>query len=156
MSSSPTANGIHATCPGCGKVVRIPAIRLSDRPRCPSCKAGIFAGEPVVLDDGSFGSFLACNDLPVLVDFWAPWCAPCRAFAPVIERAATVFSPQIIVAKVNSDEAPALSQRLQIRSIPTILLFRQSREIGRQAGAMPLEVLTPWLSSLGILAAPKH
>jgi thioredoxin 2 len=151
MSTATQSTAIHAVCPGCGKVVRIAAERMQDRPRCPSCKQGIFTGEPVVLDDRSFGNFISGNDLPVLVDFWAPWCGPCHTFGPVIEQAAKAFSTQVIVAKVNSDEAPAASQRLQIRSIPTVVLFSQGREIARQTGAMPMNTLRQWMSASGVM-----
>ena len=150
MSAPAGSEAQCATCPGCGKTVRIPTARLQDNPRCPSCKSTLFPGTPIVLDDHSFDRFLSANDLPILVDFWAPWCGPCRNFAPVIEEAAKTFASQLIVAKVNSDEAPAVSQRFQIRSIPTVALFKQGREIGRQTGALPLGALSQWISASGI------
>ena len=150
MNATDDSESLHATCPGCGRTVRIPASRLQDNPRCPSCRSGIFLGAPVVLDDQSFDQFLSRNDLPILVDFWAPWCGPCRTFAPVIEEAARAFASHVIVAKVNSDEARAVSQRLQIQSIPTVALFMDGREIGRRSGAMLLGGLSQWMSTLGV------
>ena len=149
MSATVGSESLHAACPGCGKTVRIPTSRLQDNPRCPSCRSSIFPGAPVMLDDQSFDQFLSKNDLPILVDFWAPWCGP-RTFAPVIEGAAKAFSSQVIVAKVNSDEAPTVSQRYQIRSIPTVALFKHGREIGRKTGALPFGGLSQWMTTLGV------
>jgi thioredoxin 2 len=150
MSATVGSESVHATCPGCGKTIRIPAGRLQDAPRCPACRHGIFTGSPIALDDRSFDAFLCGNDLPVLVDFWAPWCAPCRAFAPVVEQAAQLLSSHAIIAKVNSDEAPTVSQRHQIRSIPTIALFKNGREVARKTGTLPLSELMRWLATMGI------
>ena len=150
MNATVDSDSLHATCPGCGKTVRVPASRREDNPRCPSCKSSLFQGTPIVLDDHSFDPFLAKNDLPILVDFWTPWCGPCRTFAPIIEEAAKAFASRLIVTKVNSDEAPTVSQRFQIRSIPTVALFKGGRELGRQAGALPLGTLSQWLATLGV------
>ncbi len=148
------AESIHATCAGCGQAVRIPAARLGADPRCPSCKASVLSASPIELNDLSFDRFLARNDLPVLVDFWAPWCGPCRAFSPIIEDAARTLATQIRVVKVNSDLAPAVSQRLQIRSIPTVAVFRNGVEIARQSGAMPAKALSQWLLISGVIDQP--
>jgi thioredoxin 2 len=130
--------------------VRVPAARVKDDPRCPACHESLFTGAPIALDDGTFDRFVLHNDLPVLIDFWAPWCGPCRTFGPVIEEAARRWASRIIVAKVNSDEAPAVAQRHQIRSIPTITLYKEGRELARKLGAVPLGELERWISSHGV------
>jgi thioredoxin 2 len=150
MSATVSPESVHATCPGCGKTIRIPSARLEDNPSCPGCQSRIFSGAPIVLDDRSFDQFIARNDLPIIIDFWAPWCGPCRSFAPVIEEAARRLSSHVLVAKVNSDEAPAAAQRFQIRSIPTVALLRNGQEIARKTGALPLAALLQWMTSLGI------
>ena len=139
-----------AVCPSCHAQVRIPSARLNDQPRCPRCKSELFSASPLELDQRGFEA-LAASELPVLVDFWAPWCAPCRSFAPVIAAAAAELSPSLIVAKLNTEDSPALAARLQIRSIPTVAVFREGREIARQSGALPLPALKRWLAEVGAL-----
>ena len=144
---------LTVVCPGCRRRIRVPAARLRDQPRCPACKIGVFRAEPLELDAHSFDTFVQHSDVPLLVDFWAPWCAPCRSFAPVIAEAAATLTPSVIVAKLNTEDAPALASRLGIRSIPTIAVFRGGTEIARQSGAMPLAALQRWLAGTGVLRA---
>jgi thioredoxin 2 len=142
---------LTVVCPDCQRRIRVPATRLRDQPRCPACKTGIFRAEPLELDERSFDTFVQHSDVPLLVDFWAPWCAPCRSFAPVIAEAAGELTPSVIVAKLNTEDAPALASRLGIRSIPTIAVFRRGSEIARQSGALPLAALQRWLAGTGVL-----
>ena len=141
---------LQVVCPGCHRRIRVPAARLREQPRCPACKAGVFRAEPLELDSSSFDVFVQHSDIPLLVDFWAPWCAPCRGFAPVIAAAAAELTPSVIVAKLNTEDAPALAGRLGIRSIPTVAVFRRGAELARQSGAMPLPALQRWLADAGV------
>ena len=132
-------------CPQCHSVVRVPDTRVGEHPKCPRCKAEVLTGEPVALDDASFAAHVGRATLPVLVDFWAPWCGPCRMMAPVLDRTAAQRATQLRVAKVNTDEQQELAGRFGIRSIPTLILFRRGREIARQSGAVDAASLARWL-----------
>jgi thioredoxin 2 len=140
-----THGPLLVACPRCHSVVRVPDERVGEHPKCPRCKAEVFTGEPVALDAAAFGAQVERGTLPVLVDFWAPWCGPCRMMAPVLDRAAAQRATQLRVAKINTDEQPELAGRYGIRSIPTLILFRQGREIARQSGAVDATTLSRWL-----------
>ncbi len=126
---------LHIVCPHCHTTNRIAAEHLASAPGCGQCHQPLFTGRPLVLDAASFERHIARSQIPVLVDFWAPWCGPCRAMAPAFEQAAGLLEPRVRLAKLNTEEQPALAARFHIRSIPTLALFQQGREIARQAGA---------------------
>jgi len=125
-------------CPHCHTANRIPADRLADGGTCGKCQGRLFAGVPLELDAASFDKHVGRSDIPLLVDFWAPWCGPCRGMAPAFAQAAKQLEPEFRLAKVNTEEEQQLAARFGIRSIPTLALFRGGREIARQAGAMDL------------------
>ncbi|MBI4985448.1 MAG: thioredoxin TrxC [Rhodocyclales bacterium] len=142
MSSS-----LHVVCPHCHAVNRLPAARLADGGTCGKCRAPLFAGQPVELDEAGFAKHVGRSDLPLLVDFWAPWCGPCRTMAPAFAEAARRLEPNYRVVKVNTEEAQGLAGRLGIRSIPTLALFRGGREVARQAGAMDTGGILRWVEN---------
>lgn len=131
-------------CPHCDALNRVPEGRLADRPVCGACRAPLFEGKPVALDATRFRHHLAKSDLPLLVDFWASWCGPCRVMAPEFEAAAKLLEPRLRLVKVSTEEAPALAGELQIRSIPTLALFAGGREVARQAGVMRARDIAAW------------
>lgn len=144
MSSS------QINCPHCFTSNRVPDERLSDKPQCGKCKKMLFVGKPLELNPGNVGATLEKNDIPVLVDCWAPWCGPCKQFAPTFEQAAGQFEPNLRLAKLNTEAVPSIAQRWNIRSIPTLILFKGGKEIQRASGAMSLPQLKQWLAQAGV------
>ncbi|WP_374011784.1 thioredoxin TrxC [Pseudoxanthomonas koreensis] len=135
---------LQLACPRCNALNRVPAARIGDGPVCGRCRARLFAGEPFALDGTGFDAHAQRSDLPLLVDFWAPWCAPCLSMAPAYAQAAVLLEPRVRLAKVDTQAEPALGTRFDIRSIPTLALFLHGRELARQSGAMPLHGIMQW------------
>ena len=136
---------VHVPCPQCDGINRVPAERLHEHPRCGRCRNELFAGHPVMLTAANFDAHVGRSDLPMVVDFWAPWCGPCRAMAPAFEQAAQVLEPGLRLAKLNTDEAQDVAQRFNIRGIPTLILFRGGREAARHTGALAGAGLMAWI-----------
>lgn len=139
------SDSFHIVCPHCDAVNRVPAPRLDDEPVCGKCTKQLFTGHPVDLSSQRFLKHIERSDIPVLVDFWAPWCGPCRTMAPFYEQAAQRLEPQYRVVKVNTEDAQDIGARYNIRSIPTLALFRNGREIARQPGAMDTNSILGWV-----------
>ena len=135
---------LQIACPHCHAFIRVPGERLGDAPNCGRCGKALFAGQPVRLDSGSFDLHAARSDLPLLVDFWAPWCGPCRVMAPHFEAAATQLEPAMRLGKIDTQASPELGARFNIRGIPTLVLYEGGREAARMSGAMPSAEIVRW------------
>lgn len=137
----------HIVCPHCHAVNRVPTDRLAQAPKCGQCHQPLFSGHPVALTVATFGKHIQRNDIPVLVDFWAPWCGPCKMMAPQFEQAARLLEPRVRLAKVDTEAEQQLGAQFGIRSIPTLALFSGGREIARQPGAMGAQDIVRWVQT---------
>lgn len=146
-AASPEAR--HIVCPHCDAVNRVPLAKLAQGPVCGACGKALFTGVPVELSSARFEKHVARSQIPVLVDFWAPWCGPCRSMAPAYAQAATLLEPQCRVVKLDTEQAQELAGRYAIRSIPTLALFKNGREVARQPGAMDAAGIVAWARAHG-------
>ena len=139
------SDNLHVVCPHCDAVNRLPAVRLDERPTCGQCRQALFTGQPLELTARNFDRHIGRGDLPVVVDFWAPWCGPCRSMAPAFARAASELEPGVRLAKVDTESQQQLAARFNIRSIPTLAIFRNGREVTRRSGAVDAATLERWV-----------
>ncbi len=138
---------VHIVCPHCDAINRVPAAKLGEGAKCGQCKQRLFGGHPVELTSANFQQHIGRNSIPMVVDFWAPWCGPCRMMAPAFEQAASQLEPNARLAKLNTETEQAIAAQFAIRSIPTLAIFKGGHEIARQAGAMDLGSLVMWVRS---------
>lgn len=134
-------------CPECAAFNRVPLSKMGASPKCGKCKSPLFSGRPVALDAVSFERHVGHHTIPVVVDFWAEWCGPCKMMAPVFERAARELEPFFRLAKLDTEAESQIASRYGIRSIPTLVVFKQGKEVGRQSGAMDYSSLLRWIGS---------
>lgn len=137
----------HIVCPHCSAINRIPTARLGNRPKCGKCHSALFNAHPLELGKATFHKHITRNDIPVVVDFWPPWCGPCKMMAPAFEQASSQLEPHFRLAKVNTENEQNIAAQFRIQSIPTIAIFKSGNEIARQAGAMSASDIIRWVQS---------
>ena len=141
------SDSFHLVCPHCNAVNRVLAAKMGQAPTCGQCHQPLFAAHPVELTAATFAKHIERNDIPVVVDFWAPWCGPCKMMAPQFVQAAGMLEPRVRLAKVDTEAEQALGAQYNIRSIPTLALFKGGREVARQAGAMTAQDIVRWVTA---------
>ncbi|MDH5229823.1 MAG: thioredoxin TrxC [Gammaproteobacteria bacterium] len=133
-------------CPACDSLNRVPQQRLSEAPKCGRCGETLFQSQVLTITNQNFQAHIHRSELPVLLDYWAPWCGPCKVMAPILDQAAKSMEPLLRVAKINTDDEQALAGQAAIRGIPTMILYTQGKELGRVSGAMELSRLQQWVN----------